>query len=64
MENCQPSKTNINLDFASVDIGFLGVTLFPMLPSRAVNIDKIVVDYIYIDYAAIDSIKYLNELHI
>ena len=27
---------------ASVDIGFLGVTIFPMLPSRAVNIDIMV----------------------
>ena len=49
MGNCQLPKTNINLGFASVDIGFLGVTLFPMLPSRAVNIYIIVVDYINID---------------
>ena len=26
MGNCQPSKTNVNLGFASVDIGFLRVT--------------------------------------
>ena len=25
--NCHPSKTNFNLGFASVDIGFLGVTI-------------------------------------
>ena len=27
MGNCRPSKTNVNLGFASVDIGFLGVTI-------------------------------------
>ena len=25
--NCHPSKTNVNLGFASVDIGILGVTI-------------------------------------
>ena len=33
MGNCHPSKTNVNLCFAWVDIGFFGVTT-----SRAVNI--------------------------
>ena len=27
MGNCDPSKTNVNLGFASVDIGFRGVTI-------------------------------------
>ena len=27
MGNFHPSKTNVNLGFASVDIGFLGVTV-------------------------------------
>ena len=27
MGNCHPSKTNVNLSFASVDIGFLGMTI-------------------------------------
>ena len=27
MGNCHPSKTNVNLGFASVDTGFLGVTI-------------------------------------
>ena len=27
MGNCDPLKTNVNLDFASVDIGFLGLTI-------------------------------------
>ena len=27
MGNCHPSKTNVNLGFASVDIVFLGVTI-------------------------------------
>ena len=38
MGNCHPSKTTVNLGFASVDIGFLGVINFRYLPSRAVNI--------------------------
>ena len=28
MKNCHPSKTNVNLCFAPVDIGFLGVTIY------------------------------------
>ena len=27
MGNCHPEKTNVNLVFASFDIGFLGVTI-------------------------------------
>ena len=27
MDNCNPTKINVYLDFASVDIGFLGVTI-------------------------------------
>ena len=27
MGNCHPSKTTVNLGFASVDIGFLGMTI-------------------------------------
>ena len=37
MGNCSPSKTNVNLGFASVDIGFLGVSI-SQVASRAVNI--------------------------
>ena len=37
MGNCHPLKTNVNQGFTSVDIGFLGVTIFYVL-SHAVNI--------------------------
>ena len=36
--NCHPSKTSVNLGFASADSSFLGVRKLPTLPSRAVNI--------------------------
>ena len=36
MGNCHPSKTNVNLGYASVDIAFLGVTISDV--SREVNI--------------------------
>ena len=45
MGNCHPSKKkNVDLGFASVDIGFSGWQ-FPMLPSRAVNI--YIISYYY-----------------
>ena len=37
MRNCYPEKTNVDQGEAEVNIAFRGVTLFSMLPSRAVN---------------------------
>ena len=42
MGNCHPSKNNVGRGEAEVDIGFRGVTISHMLPSRTVNIYYII----------------------
>ena len=41
MENCHPDKTNVNLGFASVDIGFIGVTSSHNNHYIILNVNKI-----------------------
>ena len=60
MGNCHPSKTNVNLGFASVDIVFLGVTISHVNLSCSqylYNISDAFVMYVYVMLKNVHSKK-------